>query len=64
MDEQVKSFIKDLLIIMLFLIYVIIISIIGLNVQKGKIAELETKLNIYEQSYINYAIEDSIRQVK
>ena len=64
MDKDVKAFVKDLLVIILFLIIFIIFSIIGMNQQKNTIENLETKLNTYEQSYINYAVEDSIRQVK
>lgn len=52
--------------IITFLIFMISIVIIFTNTdittQQNYIQNIETKLNIYEQSYNNFVLEDSLRQ--
>lgn len=51
--------------IIIFLIYMLLISIILTHSDrkdKNYIQNIETKLNIYEQSYDNFVLEDNLRQ--
>lgn len=51
--------------IIIFLIYMLLISIIFTHSDRkdeSYIQNIETKLNIYEQEYNNYVIEDSFNQ--
>ncbi len=51
--------------IIIFLIYMLLISIIFTHSDrkdKDYIQNIETKLNIYEQSYDNFVLEDSLKQ--
>lgn len=54
--------------IMMFLIFILAIVIIFTNTdrttQSSYIQNLEEKLNIYERSYEEFCLEDSIRQVE
>ncbi len=60
---------KDLMIIGLTVLFIIMfIYILAFNytfeIQENNIQNLEEKLNIYERSYEEFCLEDSIRQVE
>lgn len=59
-----KTKLIELLIAILYLIIAIwnLADWITIKNQKDYIHNLETKLNIYEQEYNNYVLEDSLRQ--
>lgn len=51
--------------IIIFLIYMLLISIIFTHSDRkdeSYIQNIETKLNIYEQSYDDFVLEDSLKQ--
>lgn len=50
---------------LIFSIIALICSIVCLGIvvqRKGYVRNIETKLNIYEQSYDNYCLEDALKQ--
>ena len=60
---------KDLMIIGLTVLFIIMfIYVLAFNytfeIQENNIQNLEEKLNIYERSYEEFCLEDSIRQVE
>lgn len=56
------NFIKEYIILILFVI-ILIIEIIAVHINKHNyIQNLEEKLNIYERSYEEFCLEDSIKQ--
>lgn len=58
------NFIKEYIILILFVI-ILIIEIIAVHINKHNyIQNLEEKLNIYERSYEEFCLEDSLRQVE
>ena len=58
------DFIKEHIILIIFVI-ILIIEIIEVHINKhNHIQNLEEKLNIYERSYEEFCLEDSIRQVE
>ena len=67
MDTHLTN--KDLMIIGLIVLFIIMtIYILAFNytfeLQENNIQNLEEKLNIYERSYEEFCLEDSIRQVE
>lgn len=58
-DEHFKEFI-----VFVALIYVSTLCVIAINKQGDKIQNLEEKLNIYRESYEEFCLEDSLRQVE
>lgn len=56
------DFIKEHIILIIFVI-ILIIEIIAVHINKHNyIQNLEEKLNIYERSYEEFCLEDSIKQ--
>lgn len=50
---------------LIFSIIALICSIVCLGIvvqRKGYVQNIETKLNIYEESYDNYCLEDALKQ--
>lgn len=70
MSNEIKKNLIDLIIAVLLLVFLIIyfINVCKLidkrNKQSDYIQNLEEKLNIYERSYEESCLEDSIRQVE
>lgn len=63
MVEYIDEHFKEI-IIFVALIYVGILCVIAINKQADKIQNLEEKLNIYEEDYDRFCLEDSLRQVQ
>lgn len=61
MGKYIDEYFKEI-IIFVALIYVGILCVIAINQQADKIQNLEEKLNIYERSYEEFCLKDSIRQ--
>ena len=65
MKEETEKFLKEVIIIYVIMVSLIYISVKWLAKEQERenyIQNLETKLNIYEQSYDEYCVEDSIKQ--
>ena len=61
-EEVENTYITMYLTVIVTTIAMLIIFCSSINEQQNYITELETKINIYDESYINYAIEDSMMQ--
>lgn len=64
MNKQFRSKLIELIIAIIFLIISIwnLIDAIKINEKEIYIQNIETKLNIYEQEYDNFVLEDSLGQ--
>lgn len=54
---------SNLIITMILLTIITLFNCINIK-QRNYIQNIETKLNIYEQNYDNFVLEDSLRQVE
>lgn len=70
MMDFICEYILPIFLVILITLAIVIISIIAISIyrtdilnQDDYIQNLEEKLNIYERSYEEYCLEDSIRQV-
>lgn len=71
MCDFICEYILPVLAVILIILAIVIISIIAISIyrtdilnQDDYIQNLEEKLNIYERSYEEFCLEDSIRQVE
>lgn len=64
MNKQFRSKLIELIMAIIFLIISIwnLIDAIKINEKETYIQNIETKLNIYEQEYDNFVLEDSLKQ--
>lgn len=64
MNKQLRNSLIELIIAIIFFIISIwnLIDAIKINEKEDYIQNIETKLNIYEQSYDNFVLEDSLKQ--
>ena len=71
MCDFICEYILPVLAVILIILAIVIISVIAISIyrtdilkQDDYIQNLEEKLNIYERSYEEFCLEDSIRQVE